>query len=118
VTIDLACADPAFVDLTFVGLDALPAPGEERHAENLLRSPGGAGTVAIGAARLGLKTALASPLGDDAEGAFVRSVLVAEGVKLPPRTVARTPVTAVLPHAVATLRGEPTPHPEPRTVRA
>jgi len=99
VTIDLVCADPAFVDLTFVGLDALPAPGEERHAIDLLRSPGGAGTVAIGAARLGLKTALASPLGDDAEGAFVRSALVAEGVEPPPRTVARTPVTAVLPHA-------------------
>jgi ribokinase len=98
VTVDLVCADPAFVDLTFVGLDALPAPGEERHAENLLRSPGGAATVAIGAARLGLTTALASPLGDDAEGAYVRSALVSEGVKLPPRTVARTPVTVVMPH--------------------
>lgn len=98
MSIDLVCADPAFVDLTFVGLDALPAPGEERHADDLLRSPGGAATVAIGAARLGLRTALASPLGDDAEGAFVRAALVAEGVKLPPRTVARTPVTVVLPH--------------------
>jgi ribokinase len=98
VTLDLVCADPAFVDLTFVGLDALPAPGEERHADDLLRSPGGAATVAIGAARLGLRTALASPLGDDAEGAFVRAALVAEGVGLPPRTVARTPVTVVLPH--------------------
>jgi len=98
VSVDLVCADPAFLDLTFVGLDALPAPGEERHAEDLLRSPGGAATVAIGAARLGLVSALASPLGDDAEGAFVRAALVGEGVKLPPRTVARTPVTAVMPH--------------------
>jgi sugar/nucleoside kinase (ribokinase family) len=98
VTVDLVCADPAFVDLTFVGLDALPAPGEERHSDDLLRSPGGAATVAIGAARLGLRTALASPLGDDAEGAFVREVLAREGVQPPPRTAARTPVTAVLPH--------------------
>ncbi len=95
---DLVCADPAFVDLTFVGLDALPAPGEERHARDLLRSPGGAATVAIGAARLGLSTALASPLGDDADGRFVRDALAAEGVACTPRTVARTPVTAVLPH--------------------
>jgi sugar/nucleoside kinase (ribokinase family) len=98
VTVDLVCADPAFVDLTFVGLDALPAPGEERHARDLLRSPGGAATVAIGAARLGLSVALASPLGDDADGRFVRDALAAEGVACAPRTVARTPVTAVLPH--------------------
>jgi sugar/nucleoside kinase (ribokinase family) len=98
VSIDLVCADPAFVDLTFVGLDALPAPGEERHAHDLLRSPGGAATVAIGAARLGLSAALAAPLGDDADGRFVRDALAAEGVACTPRTVARTPVTAVLPY--------------------
>jgi ribokinase len=99
VSTDLVCADPAFVDLTFVGLDALPGPGEERHADDLLRSPGGAATVAVGAARLGLSAALASPLGEDAEGRFVRDALAAEGVACAPRTVARTPVTAVLPHA-------------------
>jgi ribokinase len=97
VSVDLVCVDPAFVDLTFVGLDAVPAPGEERHADDLLRSPGGAATVAIGGARLGLRTALAAPLGDDAEGAFVRGVLADEGVEQPPRTVARTPVTVVMP---------------------
>lgn len=96
--VDLVCADPAFLDLTFVGLEALPGPGEERHAGDLLRSPGGAATVAIGAARLGLAVALASPLGADAEGELVRAGLAAEGVRLPPRTVARTPVTVVLPH--------------------
>jgi ribokinase len=96
--VDLVCADPAFLDLTFVGLEALPGPGEERHADDLLRSPGGAATVAIGAARLGLTVALASPLGADAEGELVRAALADEGVRLPPRTVARTPVTVVLPH--------------------
>lgn len=95
--VDVVCADPAFVDLTFAGLEALPAPGEERHSADLLRTPGGAATVAVGAARLGLTAALASPLGDDAEGAFVRDALAAEGVRVTPRTAARTAVTAVLP---------------------
>ena len=29
MTVDLACAEPAFLDLTMVGLDAIPGPGEE-----------------------------------------------------------------------------------------
>jgi sugar/nucleoside kinase (ribokinase family) len=98
MTVDLVCGDAAFVDLTFLGLDALPAPGEERHARELLRSPGGAATVAIGAARLGLTVALASPLGDDADGRFVHDALTAEGVRCAERRVPRTAVTAVLPH--------------------
>jgi ribokinase len=97
--VDLACGDAAFVDLTFLGLDALPAPGEERHARELLRSPGGAATVAIGAARLGLDVALAFPLGADPDGDFVRGVLDHEGVRVNDRQVERTSVTAVMPHA-------------------
>jgi ribokinase len=99
VSIDLVCGDTAFLDLTFVGIDAVPALGEERHARELLRSPGGAATVAIGAARLGLDVALASPLGADADGAFVRAALADEGVRCSERTIPRTPVTAVLPAA-------------------
>ncbi|HWT92682.1 MAG TPA: carbohydrate kinase family protein, partial [Solirubrobacteraceae bacterium] len=49
------------------------------------------------AARLGLTAALASPLGDDPEGRFVRDALAAEGVQVTPRTAARQAVTAVLP---------------------
>lgn len=97
MSIDLACGDAAFLDLTFVGLDALPAPGEERHARALLRTPGGAATVAIGAARLGLRAALASPLGADADGEVLRAQLEAEGVRVNPRRAEHTAVTAVLP---------------------
>ena len=37
---DLVVATPVFLDLTFVGLESLPALGEERFAAELLRSPG------------------------------------------------------------------------------
>ena len=95
--VDLACGERAFLDLTFAGLEAVPGPGEERRATALLRSPGGAAISAIGAARLGLRTALASPLGDDPEGDLLRGALAAGGVRWTGRRVARTPVTAVLP---------------------
>jgi sugar/nucleoside kinase (ribokinase family) len=97
VSIDLACGELGFVDLTFAGLDALPAAGEERHAADFLRSPGGGAITAIGAARLGLATALVSPIGADADGDFLRAALAAEGVRWAGRRVARTAVTAVLP---------------------
>jgi sugar/nucleoside kinase (ribokinase family) len=97
VSVDLACGELAFVDLTFAQLDALPGPGEERHARDFLRSPGGAAITAIGAARLGLETVLASPIGADAEGGELRAALAAEGVRWAGREVRRTAVTAVLP---------------------
>ena len=99
MSVDIACGELAFVDLTFPGLDALPAPGEERHAGDFLRSPGGGAITAIGAARLGLSAALVSPIGADAEGDFLRAALAAEGVRWAGRKVARTAVTAVLPAA-------------------
>ena len=61
--VDLACAEPAFLDLTMTGLDKIPGPGEERLATDFLRSPGGGAIIAVGAARLGLSSALVSPLG-------------------------------------------------------
>ena len=35
MSVDLACAEPAFLDLTMAGLDAIPRPGEERLATGL-----------------------------------------------------------------------------------
>ena len=46
MSVDLAVATPAFLDLTFVGLEQIPAPGEERFAGDLLRSPGGGAITA------------------------------------------------------------------------
>jgi sugar/nucleoside kinase (ribokinase family) len=97
VSVDVACGELAFMDLTFEGLDGLPEAGEERHARDFHRSPGGAAIVAIGAARLGLSAALCSPLGADADGDLLRRALAADRVRWTGRAVARTAVTAVLP---------------------
>jgi ribokinase len=95
---DLVVATPVFLDLTFVGLESLPALGEERFAGDLLRSPGGGAITAIAGARLGLAAAVAAPLGDDAAGDLVRTVLAEEGVEaVATRSAPRTPTTVVMP---------------------
>jgi ribokinase len=97
VSIDLAVTTPAFLDLTFVGLEALPGPGEERFAGDLLRSPGGGAITVVAAARLGLKAALVAPLGDDLAGEYVRREVEAEGVLVNGFRPAKTPQTVVMP---------------------
>jgi ribokinase len=97
VSIDLAVATPAFLDLTFVGLTGLPRAGEERFATDLRWSPGGGAITAIGAARLGLSVALVAPLGDDEAGRFIRAALAHEGVATPALTDVPTPVATVMP---------------------
>jgi ribokinase len=95
---DLVVATPVFLDLTFVGLESLPAIGEERFAGELMRSPGGGAITAVGAARLGLSAAVAAPLGDDVAGDLVRAALAEERVEvIATRTAPRTPTTVVLP---------------------
>jgi ribokinase len=95
--VDLAVATPVFLDYTFVGLEALPGPGEERFAGDMLRSPGGGAITAIGAVRLGLTAGIAAPLGRDLAGNFVRLALDEEGIASgEPRDI-RTPTTVVMP---------------------
>jgi len=95
--VDVACAESAFLDLTMTGLEAIPRPGEERLAKDFLRSPGGGAITAVGAARLGLSSSLVSPLGDDAVGILLRTLLADDGVRWDGRLVARTPVTVIMP---------------------
>jgi len=97
VPVDLIVATPAFLDLTVVGLDALPVLGEERFAGDLVRSPGGGAITAWAAARLGLSAALVAPIGTDLPGEFVRTELEREGVLVQGSGTARTPQTLVLP---------------------
>jgi sugar/nucleoside kinase (ribokinase family) len=99
VNVDLAVLTPAYLDYTFVGLEALPGPGEERFAGDMLRSPGGGAITAVGARRLGLNTVLVAPLGDDLAGNFVRRELEAEGVIFGEPRGNRTPTTVVMPVA-------------------
>src|SRR4051794_7785686 len=97
MSVDVVVAVPAFMDMTFVGLEGLPALGEERFAGDLVRTPGGGAITAIGTSRLGLSTALASPLGEDAAGDLIGPMLQEEGVQLVGPRCPRTPVTAVMP---------------------
>ena len=98
MSVDVVVTATPFMDLTFIGLEALPKTGEERFAGDLWRSPGGGAINAIGAARLGLRTALAAPLGQDLEGDFIREELAHEGIALLTSSAARTPTTVVMPH--------------------
>lgn len=95
--VELAVATPAFLDLTFVGLEALPGPGEERFAGELIRSPGGGAITAVAASRLGLDTALVAPVGDDLGGEYVRRQLEGDGVAIAGFRTKRTPETVVMP---------------------
>ena len=95
--VELAVATPAFLDLTFVGLEALPGPGEERFAGELIRSPGGGAITAVAASRLGLDTALVAPVGDDLGGEYVRRELEGDGVAIAGFRTKRTPETVVMP---------------------
>lgn len=106
---DLAVGTRVYVDVTLPGLEALPGPGEERFARDLVVSPGGAGITAVGAARLGLSVAVVAPLGRDALGRHVRGALESEGVACVGPESERTPVTVVMPagddRAMATFDG-------------
>jgi ribokinase len=95
--VELAVATPAFLDLTFVGLEALPEPGEERFAGELVRSPGGGAITAVAAARLGLDTALVAPVGDDLGGEYVRREVERDGVAVAGFRTKRTPETVIMP---------------------
>jgi sugar/nucleoside kinase (ribokinase family) len=97
VSYELVVSTPAFLDMTVVGLEGLPALGEERFAGDLVRSPGGGAITAVAATRLGLRTAIVAPLGEDGAGEYVRDELENEGVTVAGARAARTPQTLVMP---------------------
>jgi sugar/nucleoside kinase (ribokinase family) len=99
MSFDVAVVGAPFLDLTFEGLDRLPRAGEEVVAHALHVAPGGTGMHAIGAARLGLATALVAPIGGHVAAAIVVEMLRAEGVAIVrgDNRPGAVPVTALLP---------------------
>jgi sugar/nucleoside kinase (ribokinase family) len=80
---DVFLAGLLFFDIVFTGLDHAPRPGTEVWTEGMGSGPGGIANLAVAAARLGLRTSLATAFGDDAYGAYCREVLSEqEGVDL------------------------------------
>jgi ribokinase len=101
MTVDVAVIGSPFLDLTFEGLERIPRVGEELIARRLHIAPGGSGMQAIGAARLGLSTALAAPMGTDASARILRDFMQREGVEVwegsaPGSDELGAPVTALL----------------------
>ena len=98
MTIDVGVVGAPFFDLTFEGLERVPRPGEELVATALHVAPGGTGMQAIGAARLGLRTALVAPLGRRGMAGLLRSMLEEEGVVVLSKEVDsdQAPATALL----------------------
>jgi sugar/nucleoside kinase (ribokinase family) len=80
--LEVAVVGPPFLDVTFEGLPALPAVGEEVVARALHIAPGGTGMQAIGAARLGLATGLVAALGRTGAAGLLRETLATEGVHI------------------------------------
>ena len=79
----LLCVGLTTLDVLARPIDALPAAETTTLVDRIVLVPAGtAGGTALVAARLGVRTALASATGDDAAGGLVRAVLDQHGVDL------------------------------------
>lgn len=80
---DVALLGPLFLDYGFAGLDAVPQNGTEVFADTVGLSPGGIANLAVASARLGLRTSMAAPFGNDIFGDWCWSLLQdQEGIDL------------------------------------
>lgn len=80
-TLDLLVLGEANVDLIVRAEDVTPALGQEKLVQDLILALGGSASIfACQAAKLGLRTALASVVGADELGAFVLRSLAGQGV--------------------------------------
>lgn len=63
------------------GMDRLPGPGETVSGNSYHEYPGGKGlNQAVAAARAGASVAIVGAVGDDAAGAYLRQIVVSEGI--------------------------------------
>lgn len=69
--VDALFVGAVFLDIVLSGLGGAPTPGQEVWASRRSLSPGGMANNAVGAARLGMRSALVTAVGDDACGDLV-----------------------------------------------
>jgi sugar/nucleoside kinase (ribokinase family) len=78
---EVFCAGNAVVDVLARPVDGLAAPGASQRLEEVALGPGGNGVnTAMALARLGIRVALAAPVGEDRLGEMLRQSVRAEGV--------------------------------------
>jgi sugar/nucleoside kinase (ribokinase family) len=82
VATELLTVGEAFEDLVFLGLERLPNLGEEIRTSRFVRTSGGGAVItAVAAARLGLRCAVWSGLGDEAVQRLERDGVVVHNLK-------------------------------------
>jgi sugar/nucleoside kinase (ribokinase family) len=97
MTIDVACVGSPFLDLIFRGLSALPGPGEEQLARELVIVPGAIANVAYALNRLGLEAVVCAPVGRDPAGRLLGELMADAGVRWVGRSAPTTPVSVAMP---------------------
>ena len=97
MNVDVACVGDPFLDLIFLGLPALPVPGEEQLADRLRIVPGGMANVAYALGRLGLEAVVCAPIGRDPAGRLLGELMADAGVTWLGRPADITPVSVALP---------------------
>lgn len=101
--LDVFLTGQVFMDMIFTGLPGLPPPGTELVTDGLGSAPGGIANIAVAMSRLGLRTGLAAPFGDDMFGSYLwRTLAEQENVGLDwSRRIPgwSTPVTVSLAYA-------------------
>jgi sugar/nucleoside kinase (ribokinase family) len=97
VRVDVACVGSPFLDLIFRGLPAIPRPGEEELARDLVIVPGAIANVAYALNRLGLEAVVCAPIGRDAAGRLLAELMAEAGVGWVGGSAERTPVSVALP---------------------
>ncbi len=97
MTVDVACVGSPFLDLIFRGLPAMPEPGEEQLARDLVIVPGAIANVAYALNRLGLESVVCAPVGTDPAGRLLRTLMEEAGVRWIGGPTTQTPVSVALP---------------------
>ncbi len=97
MTVDVARVGQPFLDLIFRGLPALPRPGEEVLARELVIVPGAIANVAYALGRLGLSAVVCAPIGGDPAGRLLQELMAEAGVAWVGRPADLTPVSVALP---------------------